>query len=247
MKKILNLIAGLSALGMVSTQAATSYVGNGSSGFGGAVGNGSLVVDDNVAGVLSFTLTKGTSGALNDALVIYFDTISGGINNTSSLTDSADALRKATSGYNGSARSLLTFASGFSADYAIALKNDFAGLWSLSNAASLPWQTSANLQAVGGTGPNATSYTFSINASSLGLTANSGQTFSFFTTYLADSAWRSTETLGASYSGSPSAGHSAFTAAGSNSYTLIPEPSSSLLMGLGLAGLVALRLRRHRA
>jgi len=40
---------------------------------------------------------------------------------------------------------------------------------------------------------------------------------------------------------------SALTPAGSAAFNVIPEPSSSLLMGLGLAGLVALRLRRHRA
>jgi len=33
----------------------------------------------------------------------------------------------------------------------------------------------------------------------------------------------------------------------SATFSVIPEPSSSLLMGLGLASLVALRLRRHRA
>ena len=40
---------------------------------------------------------------------------------------------------------------------------------------------------------------------------------------------------------------SALSPAGSAAFNVIPEPSSSLLMGLGLAGLVALRLRRHRA
>jgi len=34
---------------------------------------------------------------------------------------------------------------------------------------------------------------------------------------------------------------------GNATFSTIPEPSSSLLMGLGLAGLVALRLSRHRA
>jgi len=43
------------------------------------------------------------------------------------------------------------------------------------------------------------------------------------------------------------AGGPNFANASSTSFTVIPEPSSSLLMGLGLAGLVALRLRRHRA
>jgi hypothetical protein len=31
-----------------------------------------------------------------------------------------------------------------------------------------------------------------------------------------------------------------------NNFSVIPEPSSSLLMGLGLAGLAVLRLRRVR-
>ena len=62
MKKILNLIAGLSALGMVSTQAATTYVGNGSTAWGGTVGNGNIVVDDTSSGVLTFTINATTPG-----------------------------------------------------------------------------------------------------------------------------------------------------------------------------------------
>ena len=248
MKKILNLIAGLSALGMVSTQAATTYVGNGNSSFGGAIGNGSLEVTDNAAGTLSFTFTRGGSD-FGNALVLYFDTTSGGVNSTSGLTDTADGLRRAISGFDSvQGRSALTFATGFNADFAIALNGGFAGLWSLSPSANFSYLNSANLLRNGGTtNETAASYSFSLNVADLGLTANSGQTFNFFATYISESAFRSGETLGASYSGSPASGWNPFTAAGSNSYTLVPEPSSSLLMGLGLAGLAVLRRVRKNA
>ena len=248
MKKILNLIAGLTALGMVSSQSATTYVGNGNSSFGGAIGNGSLEVTDNASGNLNFTFTKGGSD-FNNALVLYFDTTSGGVNNTSGLTDTADGLRRAISGFDSAlGRSALTFATGFNADFAIALNGGFAGLWNLSNSADFSFATSANLLRSGGTtNINASTYSFSLNVTDLGLAANSGQNFNFFATYISESAYRSGETFGASYSDSPAPGWNPFTAAGSNSYTLVPEPSSSLLMGLGLAGLAVLRRIRKNA
>ena len=64
------LAATLAATGMASAQ--TVIPGNGGAGFGGPIGGSSLSVAQD-GGDWVFTLTKG-AGALNDALVLYFDT-----------------------------------------------------------------------------------------------------------------------------------------------------------------------------
>ena len=70
MKNILKIIVGLTALGSAATHAATTYVGNGSAAWGGAVGNGSLVVNDLADGTLTFTFTSGGNFSGN-ALVLF--------------------------------------------------------------------------------------------------------------------------------------------------------------------------------
>jgi hypothetical protein len=245
MKNLMLFAFAAAAFVTSAAQAQTTsgtYLGNGNTSFGGAVGNGSLSITNDVAGALNFTYTRGT-GNFNDALVIYFDTTSGGATSTSGFTDQGDGLRKAISGVDGGNRSTLNFAPFFGADYALALNSGFAGLWNLSNASNFQFLTSANLSP---TGNAQTAYTFNINASNIGLTANSGQTFSFFATYTSESAFRSVETVGASYDGSPSAGWNSFTAAGSNSFAIVPEPSSAALAALASMGVVAQVLRRGR-
>ena len=218
-----------------------TYAGNGNAGFGGAVGNGSLqIVNDNL-GALNFTFTRGTSGIFNDALVLYFNTTAGGATNTSGFTDSADGLRRAISGVNTNGdRSTLNFASGFGADFAIAFDSNFAGLWSLSSPSSFGFISNANLTPTGTTS-NST-YAFGINVTNIGLTPASGQSYSFFASYISTSAFRSTETIGSSFTGSPTQGYNTFDAAGSNTFTTVPEPSTYALLALsalGLAGYAA--------
>ena len=152
-----------------------SFAGNQNTSFGGAVGTGSLQVVNDSLGAINFTYTRGTSN-FDNAIVIYIDSQSGGATSTSGFNDTADGLRRAISGLDGTNRSTLNFAAGFGADYAIALNNSFAGLWSLSNPASFPFQVSAGLL------PNSasqteTSYSFGITAADIGLTANSGDSF----------------------------------------------------------------------
>src|SRR5258708_3444501 len=117
----------------LSVQAAT-YSGNGNSGFGGPIGLGSLTLTDNGTTV-SGTVNKGPNG-FNDVLVLYIDSVPGGFSDTSGFADGADGLRKAISGFDGGGnRSLMTFESGFSPDYAIALgpsSGNFGGLWQLA-------------------------------------------------------------------------------------------------------------------
>ena len=245
MKKILNIIAGLSALGMVSTQAATTYVGNGSTAWGGGVGTNSITIDDTSVGVLTFTLNAALP---ENALVIYIDSKSGGFNSTSGFQDGADSLRRAISGYDASANGggvgKSTTLMPFSADYAIGVDGGWGGMWELANGGN----NSLIYRATTLTGGfESGSKVLTLNVSDLGLTANSGQSFNFFAMMVSGSGYTSPEMIGASsISGNNGWGNTQTIGAGST-YTLIPEPSSSLLMGLGLAGLAVLRRTRKNA
>ena len=101
---------------------ATNYPGNGKTGFGGTVGNGSLDVSSTVA-TFTFKLNRGTAD-MNDVLVIYLDTKGGGITSTSVLTDGTGELQRAISGFDGGTnRSVFNFNSpSFQPDFALAFK-----------------------------------------------------------------------------------------------------------------------------
>lgn len=232
--------------GAATANTITTYAGNGNSSFGGAVGNGSLEIFNNAAGDLNFTYTRGSS-PFNNAVVIYIDSQPGGAGSTAGFTDNADGLRRAISGFDAAqGRSTLNFAAGFGADYAIALNEFFAGFWSLSDPTNFPFVTAANLTPTGN--QTAASYTFGITAANIGLTADSGQTFSFFTSYTSETAFRSGETFGASYVGSPASGWNTFDAAASNTFTLVPEPSTFGMAAVAIvSGGFMVRRRRRRA
>ncbi len=254
MKNIMNFMIGLIALGSAATHAATTYVGNGSTAWGGTVGNGNIVVDDTSVGVLTFTVNATVPG---NALVIYIDSKTGGFNSTSGFQDGTDGLRRAISGYdataNGGGVGKSTTLMPFSADYAIGVDAGWGGLWELANGGnnSLIYRATT-LGDLDGTGPlgggfGSGSNVLTLNVSDLGLTANSGQSFNFFAMMVSGSGFTSPELIGASsISGSSGWGNTLTVGAGST-YTLIPEPSSSLLMGLGLAGLAVLRRVRKNS
>src|SRR5512137_1619222 len=73
---------------------AAAYSGNGSTGFGGAIGNGTLMLSDDGTNI-SGTLTVG--GSMNDVLVLYLQTGPGGFTNTSGFNDQGDSCRQAIS------------------------------------------------------------------------------------------------------------------------------------------------------
>jgi len=212
---------------------AANFSGNGATGFGGAIGQGSLTLSDDGT-TLSGTITKGPGG-FNDNLVLYIDSQTGGFTSTSGFADGADALRRAISGFDGGTnRSTLTFPSGFTADYAIAIGPNganFGGLWSLANggANSLPFIAGVNLTPVV-TATSAT-YTFSIPVSQIGLTANSGATFRILGTYASSSGYRSDEALPGNVSGSQ--GWNAFTSSGEASYSISSIVTNSNDSGAG--------------
>ncbi len=193
----------LLSISLVSVSAQTTFNGNNATGFGGPVGQSSLTVSDNGT-TINFSLTKGTGGGFNDAMVIYIDSKTGGFANTGSMNDQADGLRKAISGASGGTvglvpnnRSTLNFPAGFEADYAIALGPaccSFGGVWELANGGdnSLVYKNSANLLPLTATG---TVYTFSCAKADIGITG--AVTFKFVASYLnAENSFRSNEGYG---------------------------------------------------
>jgi len=213
------------------------YLGNGSSAWGGAVGLGSLsLTDDGTA--LNVTLTKGPGG-LNDALVIYIDSVPGGFSDTSSFSDDADGARSAISGYTSwGGRSTMTFATGFLPDYAVAIENGYASLFGLASGGqnSLIWST--------GTGQSGdpTSPTFSLSFPLASIGVGLGDSFGLFGTYIATSAWRGPEAIAGNATGTD--GYNPFTQTAYVTY-MVPEPSTFALLCLaGVAAFYNIRRRK---
>ena len=168
----------------------TNFPGNGKSGFGGTVGNGSISVSDNETTV-TFVLNRG-AGNFTNALVIFIDSKAGGFSTTSGFLDQADGLRKAISGLDGTKRSALTFPEGFTPDYAIAFDKDFGGLWTLQNGTSHTYITSTNLAPTN----SETSATYTVTATKADLGITGGVTFKFLATYISNTGYRSNEAVG---------------------------------------------------
>jgi hypothetical protein len=176
---------------------AFSFAGNGSNGFGGAIGQGSLTLSDDGTRVLG-TITRGP-GTFNDALVIYVDSVAGGFSNTVSFADAGDGLRRAISGYDGGVnRGVLTNPPGFLADYAIALSPvgpSFGGLWRLTNGGNNSLAFIAGTD-FGPTGNNsATTYAFSFYVTDIGLAPNCQCGFKLLGTFVSATGYRSLEAL----------------------------------------------------
>ena len=194
---------------------ADQYPGNGNTGFGGAIGNGTLTLSDDGTNI-SGTLTVG--GSMNDVLVLYIQTGPGGFADTSGFNDQSDSCRQAISGVSASGRSLLTFASGFQPNYAIALAPAAAGtggLWQLANGGnnSLVYLGSVNLAPLNNSGP----YTFSFPAALIGMIPGVRSTIQVFGTYVRTDGSRSTEAIAGNLTGTQ--GWNPFTQTAYASYT----------------------------
>ena len=194
-------VAG-AAVDIGAVEAGVGFLGNGSNGFGGSIGLGSLTLVDDGTNIFG-TLYRGPD-TLRDDLVFYIDSVSGGFSHTASFADGGDGLRKAISGFDGGGnRSVLTNLPGFTADYAIALGPDsehFGGLWRLTAGGtdSLQYSNSVNLSPLVN---NAVAYTFSFPVQSIGLQPGSGGTFRFFGTLISSTGFRSDEALPGNVSG----------------------------------------------
>ncbi len=228
----LKILLAATSLVSITIGSAANYLGNGNTGFGGVIS--SLDITDNGTDI-TFVLNRG-AGGLNNSFVIYIDSVAGGQNNTSQFTDSADPLRQAISGFDGTNRSTVNLTAGFGVDRAIALDQGFAGLWTTVDNGSHNFVTTAN-GSPGGT--TQASYSMTVSLANLGL--NPGDSFEFVGTYLNSSgAFRSDEGIGDGLpTGNPGATEVTFT--GARTYTTIPEPTS---VALGLIGSLLLLRRR---
>ena len=251
MKSLPYLFLLLAALGLSSTSAAV-YYGNGNPTGGGAVANGRLNLTDNGTTV-SATFYKGTGASFSLNLILYIDSVSGGFANTSQFSDSGDALRTAVSGYYApaSARATANFATGFMADYAIALgvngpnKGNLYHLVPGGNG-SLEFIKSVNLNP--NNNLNASQYTFSFSLADIGLPAGSGNFFKFQSTYdgIVGGAYRELESF-ESLTGTR--GYGTVTFGNYNTYGIdpVPEMTTSALAvfgGLILAARFVIRRKK---
>ncbi|HVM46766.1 MAG TPA: hypothetical protein VMU04_02015 [Candidatus Acidoferrum sp.] len=178
---------------------ADQYHGNGNTGFGGAIGNGTLTLSDDGTNI-SGTLTVG--GSMNDVLVLYLQTGPSGFADTSGFNDQSAPCCQAISGVSTSGRSLLTFASGFQPNYAIALAPAAAGtggLWQLANGGSnsLVYMGSVSLAPLDNSGP----FTFNFPAALIGMIPGVRSTIQVFGTYLSTNGSRCTEAIAGDLSG----------------------------------------------
>jgi hypothetical protein len=241
------LFASAIALVICGTAGAATFNGNGATGFGGSVGTGSVSITDSLGG-MNITFNRG-SGTMDNNLVLYLDTQPGGFTDTSTFGDGGygDPGRTAISGFNAGnpSRTLATFATGFTADFAISIENNFIGVFGLASGG----QNSLNfLFGQGQSGNNSdASYSISLTAaqmSQIGLTAGSGQSFSLEGTLISGSAYRSNESIGNSVTtpdvgAAPNGGfNGSVTFTSADTYTLVaaPEPSSLALLAMGATG-----------
>ncbi|MBW2254042.1 MAG: tandem-95 repeat protein [Deltaproteobacteria bacterium] len=199
-------------------------------GFADVIGTTSrLWVDSDECGDLAFGLQKG-AGDFNDMVVIYIDSVAGGYADTASFTDQADMFRRGISGYDGSNQSILEFAPGFEADFAIAVQTAAlgdAGLFDLELGSHTFVKTLTQVPAP--IAPTAPDHEISgLDLGDLGLLP--GDSFDFVVTYLnSGNVFRSDEFIGVDPTTvpGPSPGYTTVTLAAGDFLTFVSAPSSA--------------------
>jgi hypothetical protein len=172
---------------MNAQNAAVTYNGNTSSGFGGAVGGSMLELSDDGT-TITGTFTKG-GGNFDQRLVIYFDTGAPGRNvidaDVNDDGGGGDALRRAVSNINAGD---LTLPTGFEASFALAIDTGYAALFEIpatgtigSNGLVFVSSGAGNPSRGNPTSVTQASFTFTIPWADLGLT-NEGH-FTFVAAY----------------------------------------------------------------
>lgn len=156
------VLAAAGLAGIASGQIATingtgSVAGNGNSGFGDPIGSGSLGIETLADGTVNISVTTGT-GFFNDTLVLYIDSVAGGLSNTSGMNSTGSVSEASISGNGfGGEFNNLGFAAGFGADFALNFEandgfdSNFSGLVEIASGA-LNFQSTDGANTVGGAG-----------------------------------------------------------------------------------------------
>ena len=243
------LIAATTLLLPLAASAQTTFSGNGATGFGGVLGNGSLTVSSTetsaTAGTVTFTFNPSGSFGSDD-VVLYIDSVAGGFSDTSTFSDNGDGGREAISGYNAGnpSRTTATFASGFGADYAISFENTiFNGAFGLASGGN------NSLNYITGVTPGSPD-SITLTDSQLGITP--GSTIKFVGTLISTTAYRSNEAIGNIGSISNPGFSNPITYSNFDSYTTAapaaaPEPSGLVSLVIGMAVLGGLTIARRRS
>ncbi len=204
------LAAALLAPLAAHAQTTHTYTGNGATGFSGYLGKGSLTVTRDAKGDLTFSLAPhgGNLGGVGVAngVALYIDSVPGGFADTSQFSDNGDPGHEIISGANTgtnskingknpASRSLVKFAPGFKADYALSFEGGYVGLFKLAAGKD------NSLVYLYGAGQTTAPYKITFPGSKIGV--KPGQSFKFVGTLIsAANAYRSNETLGPTAQGS---------------------------------------------
>ena len=228
---------GLVGIFSLSATRGALYSGNGSTGAGGPVGQGSLNLTDNGT-TISATFNKGGSAGtgFNDVLVLFVDSVSGVFTDTTHFSDSTSTgLRRAVSGLiNTDNRSTAIFAPGFTADYAIAVSVDFgAAVFHLVSGGPGSLELIRNIPFSPTDSKTRPTYNFSFDWADVGLDSSSAKNLRFESSYITQTGSRSLESF-ESLSGTAGFGGTVTF----NNYDLyplplVPEPANAALAVFG--------------
>jgi hypothetical protein len=183
------VVTALSATAFLATNQAhaTNYAGNGNTGFGGSIGNGTLSVTDDGTNI-TFTIVPSGGNIGGNDLAVYIDTGVGGFTSTTNFNDQTDGGHISLSGYNGSSQqSVLTFTNGFKPSYGISFSDSYTSLFQLANGGN------GSFTYITGTGT--TPHVLTISASQIGLTPGVPATIRIFGSLISGTAYRSTEAI----------------------------------------------------
>jgi hypothetical protein len=143
--------------------------------FADVMGNRSFLhLDSDPDGNIHIGLRRGP-GSFSDHAVLYFDSVPGGPTDTTTLTDTGDALRAMISGTSTNGSSDLTFAPGFAPDYAIGFNGGFAAFWKIREGTSHQYLFTVDYNSVG------SDYEMNMKMSDIG--SKPGQSFKYILTY----------------------------------------------------------------
>ncbi len=215
-----------------------SYAGNGATGFGGTVGNGTLYM-----GASNTDLQVGWQpGAnVNDLFAIYFNVDGGGSITSALANDLGDGARRASTRPGSNA----TVTYPITVQYTLVFGNFGAVLFQLTNSGPINFLSffgSANNATAGNAGFREVSIPYATIGGGMGSAVN------FFALYTADGGYLSNESLpgtnawSGALDGGTNIGNNAGTLTIENWNRFIPTPGAMALLGLG--GLVAGRRRR---